>query len=314
MTLRIYMPRTSGEAFESALRAEVGPEVELLFGEKRPDPAAYEVLVAGRPREEDLDASEALHTVIIPWAGLPPVTRDLLRARPHLALHNLHHNAPATAEMAVGLLLAAARGIVPADQALRRGDWRRRYDTDQGLRLVGRTAVVWGYGEIGRRVGRALEAFDMRVHGLRRGDGAEALDALLPEADVLIVSVPSTDETRGAIDAARLARLPRGAIVVNVARGDVIDEEALYEALSSGHLGGAGLDVWYRYPDSEEARALTLPADRPFHELESVVLSPHRAGHGRGTEAARAGELARLLGAAARGEAIPYPVDLDRGY
>ena len=67
--------------------------------------------------------------------------------------------------MAVGLLLAAARGILPADRALREGDWRRRYDTDQGLRLVGRTAVVLGYGEIGRRIGRALEAFDMTVHG-----------------------------------------------------------------------------------------------------------------------------------------------------
>jgi phosphoglycerate dehydrogenase-like enzyme len=111
-----------------------------------------------------------------------------------------------------------------------------------------------------------------------------------------------------------LARLPRGAILVNVARGDVVDEEALYDALASGHLGGAGLDVWYRYPESEEARAATLPARRPFHELENVVLSPHRAGHGRGTEAARAAHLARLLAAAAGGEAIPHRVDLDRGY
>ena len=314
MTLRVYMPRTSGEAFEGALRAAVGPTVEMAFGETRPDPADYGILVAGRPSEEDLDASPVLSTVVIPWAGLPPVARDLLRARPHLALHNLHHNAPATAELAVGLLLAAARGIVPADQALRQGDWRRRYETDQGLRLVGRTAVVFGYGEIGRRIGRVLEAFDMRVHGLRRRDGVHALDGLLPQADVLVVSVPLTDETRGSIDAARLARLPQGAILVNVARGEVIDEDALYEALASGHLGGAGLDVWYRYPDGEEARASTLPAGRPFHELENVVLSPHRAGHGRGTEEARAAALARLFDAAQRGGTIPYRVDLDRGY
>ena len=308
------MPSTSGEAFECALREAVGAGIEVCFGPDRPDPAVYNVLVAGRPREEDLAASSALRTVIVPWAGLPGPTRDLLRARPQLRLHNLHHNAPATAEMAVGLLLAAARGIVPADRALRSGDWRRRYDTDQGLRLVGRTAVVLGYGEIGRRVGRALEAFDMTVHGLRRDDGASRLDELLPEADVLVVSVPSTDETRGLINARRLALLPRHAVVVNVARGDVIEEDALYDALVSGRLGGAGLDVWYRYPESEEARASTLPGRRPFHELENVVLSPHRAGHGRGTEAARAAALARLLDAAARGEGIPHRVDLDRGY
>ena len=174
--------------------------------------------------------------------------------------------------------------------------------------------MVLGYGEIGRRVGRALEAFEMKVHGLRRGDGASRLDELLPEADVLVVSVPSTDETRGLIDARRLALLPQGAIVVNVARGDVIEEDALYDALASGRLGGAGLDVWYRYPESEEARASTLPGSRPFHELENVVLSPHRAGHGRGTEAARAAALAHLLDAAARGDGIVHRVDLDRGY
>jgi len=314
VTLRVYMPGTSGETFEAALRSAVAPDIEVVFGGTRPDPADYQVLVAGRPREEDLDASEALRTVVIPWAGLPPVTRDLLRARPHLALHNLHHNAPATAEMAVGLLLAAARGILPADRALRAGDWRRRYDTDQGLRLVGRTAVVLGYGEIGRRIARTLEALEMQVHGLRRGDGVDGLDARLPEADVLVVSVPSTDETRGLLDARRLALLPEGALVVNVARGDVIDEDALYEALETGHLGGAGLDVWYRYPASEEERASTLPATRPFHELENVVLSPHRAGHGRGTETARARDLARLLEAAARGDTIPHRVDVARGY
>lgn len=314
MTLRVYMPRTSGETFEAALLGAVGDSIDVRFGPTRPEPADYRVLVVGRPREEDLDASSALETVIIPWAGLPAGTRESLRARPHLAVHNLHHNAPATAEMAVGLLLAAARGIVPADRALRAGDWRRRYDTDQGLRLTGSTAVVLGFGEIGRRVGRALEALDVEVHGLRRGDGVARLDELLPEADVLVVCVPSTDATRGLIDAKRLSRLPAGALVVNVARGDVIDEDALYEALASGRLGGAGLDVWYRYPESEEARASTLPASRPFHDLENVVLSPHRAGHGRGTERARAMYLARLLDAAAQGETIPHRIDLDRGY
>lgn len=308
------MPATSGERFETALRDAVGADVELTFGPDRPDPADYHVLVAGRPEEADLDVSPVLATVVVPWAGLPPVTRERLLARPHLAVHNLHHNAPATAEMAVGLLLAAARGLLPADRALRAGDWRPRYDTDQGLRLVGRTAVVLGYGEIGRRVGRVLEAFDMQVHGLRSTDGPEALDTLLPRADVLVVCVPSTEATRGLVDRRRLGLLPPGAVLVNVARGDVVDEDALYDALASGRLGAAGLDVWYRYPGGEAERASTPPSVRPFHELANVVLSPHRAGHGRGTEVARAQALGRLLGAAVRGGPVPHRVHPDRGY
>jgi len=323
--VKVWMPRTSGAAFERALRDALGPGIEPAFGETRPDPAAYRVLVAGTPRAEDLDASPVLDTLIVPWAGLPESTAALLRERPHLAVHNLHHNAPAVAETAVGLLLAAARGLLPADQALRRGDWRVRYDPEAGLRLVSRTALVLGYGAVGRRVARALGALDMEVHALRRtaGEAVESgmhvhaisrLDDLLPRAEVLVLALPLTDETRGLLDARRIARLPADALLVNVARAEIVDEDALYEALASGRLGGAGLDVWYRYPHGEEARATTLPAHRPFHELENVVLSPHRAGHGRGTEAARARDLAALLRAVENGGPVPHRVDLARGY
>jgi phosphoglycerate dehydrogenase-like enzyme len=282
--------------------------------------------VSGRPSAEDLDAAAGLRMLVIPWAGLPPTTRVLMRERRGIAVHNLHHNAPATAEMAVGLLIAAARKIVPADRALRAGDWRIRYDPDEGMRLIDRTALVLGHGAIGHRIAHALVPFDMRVMAVRRHAslgvpadavevyGLEKLDELLPQADVLVVALPSTESTRGLLDARRLALLPPGALLVNVARADIVDEDALYEALASGRLAAAGLDVWYRYPQSPEAREETLPANRPFHELDNVVLSPHRAGHGAGTEAERGRQLAITLNAALCGAEVPHRVDVEEGY
>jgi phosphoglycerate dehydrogenase-like enzyme len=298
----------------------------LTVGEHRPPTPRYEVLVAGRPSAEDLDASPDLRHLVIPFAGLPPSTRELLLERPHLEARNLHHNAAPTAELAIGLLLAAARGLVPADRALRAGDWRPRYATDRGTLLDGGSAVVLGYGAIGRRVARALAGLGMRVRAIRRTGGEaeeqggvvvrgpEALDDALEGARALVVAVPLTDETRGMIDARRLGLLEHGAVVVNVARGPVVDERSLYEALVRGHLGGAGLDVWWRYPESAEGRESTPPSHHPFAGLDRVVMSPHRAGHADRTEALRAAHLISLLDALARGASAGPPLDPRVGY
>ncbi|MHC5011026.1 MAG: NAD(P)-dependent oxidoreductase [Planctomycetota bacterium] len=330
MTLRVYMPRTPGPEFEAALRARLLPEVDLVTGEARPAPSDYAVLVAGRPRAEDLTDAPALRHVVIPYAGAPHETLAAVRGRKGVSLHNLHHNAAATAEMAVALLLAAARRIVPMDRALRSGDWRPRYADPVGRCLAGRRALLLGYGAVGRRVAKALRGLGLEIDAVRR-HGAEAgiwreaedgvrvygpasIDDLLAAADVVVITLPGTPETKGLLDARRLALLPRGALLVNVGRGEIVDEEALYDALKDGALGGAGLDVWYRYPRSEAERGETLPSAFPLHELDTVVMSPHRAGMEGGTEPVRARHLADLLNAAARGEEVPNRVDLDAGY
>jgi phosphoglycerate dehydrogenase-like enzyme len=151
----------------------------------------------------------------------------------------------------------------------------------------------------------------------------EALHALLPTAEALIIALPHTPETDGLIGAEELALLPPRAVLVNVARGPIVEQQALYEALRDGRLHAAGLDVWYNYPSGKDAgygagdaRAHTPPADYPFHELDNVVMSPHRAGglHTDATERDRMEHLARLLNAAARGETMPNRVDLGLGY
>jgi phosphoglycerate dehydrogenase-like enzyme len=142
----------------------------------------------------------------------------------------------------------------------------------------------------------------------------EALHKLLPRADVLLICLPHTPETTGLVGESELALLPPGALLVNVGRGPIVDEAALYHALHNGTLRAAGLDVWYNYPADKAARSHTPPSAYPFHELDNVVMSPHRAGHFDEREMLRMRHLAALLNAAAKGKAMPNRVDLQAGY
>jgi len=144
-------------------------------------------------------------------------------------------------------------------------NWVEHYPTQE---LPGKTLLVVGMGAIGREVARLGEAFGMRVHGVRRGDGPERLRELIPEADAIVIALPLTDETRGLIDRGTIARLKQDAIFVNVGRGAVVDEDALIDALRSGQLRGAALDVFAEEP---------LPESSPLWELDNVIISPHTA-------------------------------------
>lgn len=307
---------------QRACEDALDPSIQLTTGAEPPEPARYRVLISGFPGARLLDASPELETVIIPWAGLSKRTATALLERPQLRAHNLHHNASATAELAVGLLLAVAKSIPALDHELRGGDWGGRTQWHRSLQLEGRTALVVGWGAIGQRVGRALRGIGMNVLGIRRSGGrsepgvyaSEALHDLLPRADALVLCVPATPETRGLIGERELALLPANALLVNVARGAVVDEAALYRALESRQLFGAGLDVWYRYPGDGDDPSSFTPANVPLHELDNVVRSPHRGGHVSDTEHRRFSELAKLVNAAARGEPLPNRVDPERGY
>jgi phosphoglycerate dehydrogenase-like enzyme len=307
----------------------VDPSVRITTGHKPPPDPDYSILVAGVPDRPLVEASSALAALVIPWSGIPNRTRALMSEFPHVAVHNLHHNAGQVAEMAIALLLAAAKRIVPMDRDLRRGDWSARYERSPVVMLEARTAVILGYGAIGRRVARLCRGLGMAVKCVRRGpvsadesagpDSVHSrsdLRGLLPQADALIVTLPLTDDTEGLIGASELELLPERAILVNVGRGPVVQEEALYRALSDGALGAAGLDVWYSYPTDESSRRATHPSAFPFGELDSVVMSPHRAGapNTKETESFRMRALAELLNAAARGEELPNRVDLRAGY
>jgi phosphoglycerate dehydrogenase-like enzyme len=227
--------------------------------------------------------------------------------------------------VALALLLAAAKFVIPYDKSFRDHDWTMRYEPNPSMLLNGKTALVLGYGAIGQYVGRVLNCMGMRVIGIRRNPGEETdgvaeihrlavLPELLPLANVLVITLPGTSQTEGLIGETELALLPSGAVLVNVGRGPIVDAGALYQSLKDGHLKGAGLDVWYNYPNDSESRSRTPPADYDFHELDNVVMSPHRGGGSEDSERLRMTHLAVLLNTAARDDPIPNLVDLDAGY
>lgn len=221
--------------------------------------------------------------------GVDPVTRPVLEAGPlrvvvkygsgldnidvaaardlNVALSSTPGaNARSVAELAIALLLALARHVAVHDRAVRGGSWSRR----TGSELAGKRLGVVGYGAVGREVARIARGLDMEVvaHDPLVSDAEVPLvplAELLAESDAVSLHLPLTEETRGLVDADALAAMPPGALLVNTARGGIVDEAALADALASGRLGGAALDTFAEEP----------PAASPLLALDNVVLSPH---------------------------------------
>jgi phosphoglycerate dehydrogenase-like enzyme len=315
--------------FPSAPQGEFGEELRAHWPDGltlREGPGAgthARILVSGVPSPEELDAARALRHLVIPYAGLPRATRERMLERPQIAVHNLHHNAGPTAEHALALLFAVAKRVVEVDRHFRAGDWRMRWEGHGAVLLEGRQALVLGRGAIGQRVAQALEALGVRVRLLGRRDlpearGREQLEVRLreelPHAEILILALPLTEMTERILNTQALELLPHGALLVNVGRGALIEEDALYAALVAGRVGAAGLDVWWRYPQSEAEREGLAPAEANFAALPQVVLTPHLAGHCDRTEALRASTLIELLQNLARDEDSVTLVDLEAGY
>lgn len=247
-----------------------------------------EVLVVWGNGTEDLRAA-ASQLPRLQWAATLAAGADgVLKAgfRDNVVLTSgvSLHSGP-VAEHALGLLLAAARRLHELRDAQHARRWasqlggiQPRFDRQAFRSLIGAHVVVWGFGHIGQRLARFLAGMEARVTGVARSAGerggvrvvaSDDLDALLPTADALVMILPSLLTTRGALDAVRLSRLPRHAWVVNVGRGDTVDEAALVHALETGVIAGAALDVFANEP---------LASESPLWGLRNVIITPHAAG------------------------------------
>lgn len=290
--------------------------------------AGAAILVDGDPPSELLDTPSLRH-VIVPYAGVRSGLRERMAARRGLVLHNSHFNAPFVAQHAVALLLSLAGRLGRYDRALRQGDWSQP-DGPESAHLAGRVALLLGFGSIGRATVPMLRGLGMEVEAVRRRPGASVtssdvddvvqwgpddLHRALGRADVVLASLPSTPSTDGMLDEAAFAALRPGALIVNVGRGSVIDEDAAWDALASGRIAGLGSDVWWRYPDGPEERSATLPSRRPFHLHPDVVLSPHRANAVAGWQLASVRDVLSTIEAIVSGrDPDRNRVDVGAGY
>lgn len=312
------------QAFEDNLPA--GSQVTRLDAVDAPGAdsvlAEAEVVVTSRFPAASLRRARALRLVHAAGAGLDSIAGDALPEGVRVA--NTFHHEDSIAEYVLASLILLRRRFVPQDRALRMGEWSSPvYDSAlaQPRTLSGSVVTLLGFGHIGKAAWRLLHHLGAegiaitgsgRVgageHGLRWAGTADRLEMALEQSDVVVVSIPLNPATRGLLGDRALQALGEQGLVVNVARGPVVDQQALFTALQSGRIAGAALDVWYRYPGAD---GQAEPADEPFHTLENVLMTPHSSGITTDTFHRRVLEIADNITRLAEGRDLKNTVTFD---
>lgn len=310
-------------------------DLNLVFPEDLSKEAILELareaamIIGPRISPELLDAAGRARLFVIPWAGVQHTIKSFQdrppEQRPPLA--NAHGNAPLTAQHAAALLLALTNQVIPHHRWMLEGRWRTDDRDAASIPLRDRHLGFLGYGAVNRHVHKLLGGFGLEASALRSrwpeaGSEGSSLtgryrsDQLLDflrAVDVLIIALPMTDDTRGLIGAEALDALGPSGLVVQMSRGPIVDEDALFEALSQRRIRGAAIDVWYEYKPEPAADGALRPYSRPFHELDNVVLSPHRAASPF-DDLARWSDIIENIRRLASGRPFINLVDVDRGY
>jgi D-3-phosphoglycerate dehydrogenase / 2-oxoglutarate reductase len=283
---KVMLPHTMGKEGVELIRRRDDIEVVMYPGgitQAELLPLLSDVAgisLGGTPyRKPEMDVSPAMEVVARIGVGYDTVEVPALTARRVPLMVAGTANSTSVAEHAFHLMMALAKRTPALDALVRKGTWGDRHG-GLPMELSGKTALIVGFGRIGTRSARRCQGFDMNVLIYDPYVPAEKiaaagcervadLDAALPRADFVSIHCPKNPQTVGMFNAARLARMKRGAFILNTARGGIIDEPALHAALTSGHLAGAGLDVFDLEP---------TPVNNTLLQLDTVITSPHMAG------------------------------------
>jgi len=295
--------------FEALDRLRETHEVDEWPGDLPPTPAEMQAgvadaegllsLVTDRVDAAVLDAAPRLKAIANMAVGTDNIDLDAAAERGIPVGNTPDVLTDATADLAFALLLALARKIVPGAAKVRDGEWRTWEPAgDLGADLAGATLGVIGWGRIGQAVARRAEGFGMDVVHSSRSSGVP-LDDLLARADFVSVHTPLTPHTRHLIDTDALARMKPTALLINTARGGVVDQDALRDALHAGQIAGAALDVTDPEP---------LPADHPLLDAPNLLVVPHVGSATVRTRAKMAAMAVENLLAALDGRPMPHPV------
>lgn len=232
-----------------------------------------------------------------------------------ITLCNVFGHEPAIAEYVLMTMLALTHRLLDTVSEFRAGSWAAHQPAGGSPHgeVLGKTIGIVGYGRIGREVAKRAASFGCTIIAANRspiadkGDASEVyplaeLDRMLPRCDVVLIAAGLGPETKGLIGARRLSLMKPTALLINIGRAAVVDEEALYAALGDNRIGGAALDVWWHHWDP--AQPDRPPSRFPFHELRNVLMTPHCSGFTEGTADRRWGDLASNLDRFARGEGL----------
>ncbi len=264
-------------------------------------------VIVGIKLDASLPRPQRLRLYHAPAAGTDMIDASLLPAGS--ALCNCFGHEDAIAEYVMAALLQRHVPIATADADLRQQRWTYWAGRPNALRteLGAQTLGVLGFGHIGKTLAQRAKAFGMRVHAANRSAvnsplvdqsfGLDQLEAFMGSVDAVVVTLPLTAQTQGLVGARALAAMRPDAVILNVGRGPVIDEQALYDALAQRRIGGAIIDTWYQYPSPQQPEC--TPSKLDFASLPNLVMTPHMSGWTEGTVRRRqqtvADNIARLL-------------------
>ncbi|UCD30318.1 MAG: phosphoglycerate dehydrogenase [Planctomycetota bacterium] len=293
------------------------PDLEVNF---QPDLPIAEILKIIAPyhciitrsetpiQKELIDCAPELKVIARAGVGIANIDVDYATRKGILVMNTPGKNTNSAAELAMGLLLAVVRKITSAHQTMQQKGWdRHRY---AGVELMGKTIGIIGLGNVGHRMARFCRGFEMRVlaydpyipdevferHNVEKSDW----DTLIRESDIISVHVPKNEETTGMINVDAITEMKQGVILINAARGGIVDEAALLAALKSGQVAGAGIDTWDTEP----------PPDNPFSDIPQVVMTPHIGASTPEAQIRIAEAIAVQVPRALRGGIVDCPVNM----
>ena len=323
--LRVVIPRVPpGKSVEEWWPVTSDVEwVQDTYPNNKPDPellADADVFV-GTDFDMEMGAiAGALKAILIPAAGFDRI--DPSAVPQGVVVANAYHHEAPIAEWVMAVAVALDHSLFASERTFRSGDWSQWPQRHGSYReLYGRTFGIIGYGAIGKRVAQLANAYEMNVVAAGRrplpgiaaesgkttssfeyGIGRGALEKVLSTADFVLVSTPLVEATRGLIGQRELKLMRPDAYLINPARGHIVDEKALFDALSSRSIAGAAIDTWYEYPVGQDDSP--RPSKYPFWELDNLIMTPHHSGATEGTRVRRAATVAANIDRLVNGQPL----------
>jgi phosphoglycerate dehydrogenase-like enzyme len=302
--------KPQGGRFINGLKGRDDREVERILQET-------EVMYVHNPRSAKFKAASNLKWMHIPWVGVNILLNDpVLVNSPVILTNGAGVIASSVADQVLAFILNFSRQMPLQWEAQKRKEWNRHEVEGRADQLAGQTCGLIGYGNIGTEIGKRAKAFGMRVIATRANPQApaeyldlalsnEQLPELLAQSDFVVVTAPLTPETNGLLGKVQFEQMKRTAVLINIARGQLVKEQELIDALQAGIIGGAGLDVFEKEP---------LPPSSPLWEMENVILTPHSAGIFHRLDQNSGNFFIEQLQRYVKGEKLKNIVDKQRGY
>jgi phosphoglycerate dehydrogenase-like enzyme len=329
--VKVLVPYEDAEIIKT-IQSILGDEAEVVVSSRDPEAMIKAggdavAVASGRVPGEYIRAASNLRMIQAFGAGIDKIDHEAVREHEDIVVCNSHANAAEVSEYTIMLLLAAAKNIIVSDRELRKGDWSRGWGGSRpNIEIRGKTCLLIGLGNVASAIAERLKPFGVQLHAVTHtGSSAKTnlvdkissikhIERAVRGADFVILALPLTNYSKGLVDERFLSWMKPSSILINISRGPIVDEAALYAALAEGRIGGAALDVWWKYPHKRKGTINPPSNDFAFHELDNVVLSPHRAAYSEGIMNEQIRFVGENILRFIRGEKPWNVVDMNLGY